>query len=197
MEHFSTEPERLSTIKWLLLIVGSLGFIIFLFEYLMAWLYPIAGSTFNRLILFHIFHLMLIIATCIVRGGIIRVQWFSIYISSYILAFIMDAIGCIWRTLILTTSADTLSITNHTVGVIMIAIEWILPVICVVQIIIAVATARMTSLYLYAQDLIIGVLMRNNGSPEAEMLIERAVKKLRFEFGFTWKRVKDGNAKQN
>jgi hypothetical protein len=193
MQHFTTEPERLILIKWILLIIGSLGFIIFLFEYFVAWLYPIIGSTFNRLILFHLFHLMLIIATCVVRGSLVRLPWFAVYMGSYIICFIVDVVGVVWRTVLFDQASANLSTVNDFVGTIL---EWFLPVISLVMVILSILIARMTLMYFYAQDLIVAVLSKDVNNPMMDILIEKNIRKLSLEFGFLWTRTKKESEKQ-
>lgn len=159
-KNFSDEPQALRTYKIALLVFGAIGFIIFTAEYLTAWFYPAVGLSFGRYVMFHVMHMNLLLATCMVRGGIIKPPWFGVYVGAYVICLILDLAGCITRTVIFVYS--NLSTIDYVIGLVYIVLEWGLPIVCVVQIVICVFIARSIKTYLYAQDYVVSRMAEGN-----------------------------------
>lgn len=180
-EKFNQEPATLTRPKVGLLICGLIGFMAFLFLYFVSWLYPVVSSTFSRLVLFHLMHAMLFIATCMVRAATkMQLEWFVIYIAAYIMSSMLDLIGCIWRTVLFHGWSGP--VVDTVVGWIMIIGSWVLLLIDIVQIILCAECSRQFKTFTTYQNLVVHELLKDNGLVEegtlASMELEKLAKKM-------------------
>lgn len=163
MGHFADEPHSLHKLKWVLLALGTIAIAIFALEYISAWVYPIVSMTYGEFVLMHLFHLILISGTIIIKNATVQTPAFGVYIGTYVICALMDIAGCITRTIYFHQS--NLSVTSFTYffGLILLVIEWLLPVISIIQVILTSHIAKLTSQYMELQDFIVINLTQNNG----------------------------------
>lgn len=185
MDHFTDESEKLINVKRILLANSGIGFGIFLVLYFLAWFYPLVSTNFNGFVIFHIMHFQLILATCIVRGSLVKPEWMALYMGSYFLCGILDLVGFVFRTIFFVIWHDSASAANYTICVVLLVLEGLLIVVCVIQIIICREVAHMGSLHMSAQDLILGTLMKYNHLPNADERISKALKELDIQLGLS------------
>lgn len=176
MAKFTQEPETLGKVKTELLVCGIIGFLLFLFIYLLAWLYPVVSSTFNRLVLLHIMHLLVFISTMIIRGSRVQLEWFVIYITCYVISIISDLLGCIWRT-ILFVNWDG-AVVDTVVGYVVIVVSWILLVIDAIQIYISYRLSQEFVTFDILQNTLLSIYAADNGVEGGETLRRAEIKKL-------------------
>lgn len=166
MGHFADEPHSLQRLKWILLTLGTVAVGLFALEYITAWVYPIVSVSYNKFVLMHILHLLLITGTIIIKNAMVQTPAFGVYIGTYVTCALMDLAGCITRTIYFHQSRLSITSFEYIFGLILLVMEWSFPVIAVIQVMITTKIAELTSNYLELQDyIVITLTLRNDTEP--------------------------------
>lgn len=189
MARFTDEPLTLISRKNALLVVGVIGYLLFIGNYLLAWLYPVVTTTFNTLVLLHLMHAMVFLATCMVRGGVIKLEWFVIYVCAYIISVFMDLVCVIWRT-VLYRFWTPLAV-DQVVAIVVLSISYLLLVVDFIQIIISLILIDSLKTYFASQNLVVQLLSANNGIPGAQTMAIETMKGLAKNLGFRLEREEE------
>lgn len=168
MGHFADEPHSLLRLKWVLLTLGTAAVGLFALEYITAWVYPIVSVSYNKFVLMHILHLLIISGTIVIKNAMVQTPAFGVYIGTYVICTLMDIAGCITRTVYFHQARLSITSFEYVFGLLLLVLEWTFPIIAAIQVLITIKVAELTSHYLELQDFIVINLTLNNGLEQVD-----------------------------